>query len=99
MNADSKLSITLKSEDQIEVNLCKWDAKKNQTSGDASSAVKTYRLADDADIWLTIGSMGFFRIPVSDLDAYIKTDYGKMPLWSYAIENGKIISMVEHYVP
>ncbi len=63
----------------------------------ASSNIKKYSLANDAVIWLLIGSSSYIRISKDDLDTYVKTDYGKSTLWAYAMRDGNILSLVEDY--
>lgn len=96
----SRLSIVSKSQDRLVVNVLEWDTERNSaySLSRSSSKTKSYLISDDAEVWLKFAN-GYFRIPKSDLDTYIKTVFGRSDLWAYAIKDGKIISLIEQYVP
>jgi len=87
----------------IEVNAIEWVLDKDEPNGyridDPSPATKTYQIQDDTQIWLMIGSDALFRIPVSDLDSYIESEYGKTTLWNFTMVKDKITILSEQYVP
>jgi len=87
-------------DDKIGINEVTWISNTNEDSGfkilDPSPEVIQYPLAQDVEVWV-LTEMVHIQIPLQDLKSYIeKYEY---TLWNIGVKEGKVITLIEQYVP
>jgi hypothetical protein len=87
-------------DDKIGINEVTWISNVNEDGGfkivDSSPEVIQYQLAQDVEVWV-LTQMVHIQIPLQDLKSYIeKYEY---TLWNVGVKEGKVITLIEKYVP
>lgn len=87
-------------DDRIGVNEVTWISNTNEDSGfkilDPSPEVIQYPLAKEVEVWVLTETV-HIQIPLQDLKSYIeKYEY---TLWNIGVKEGKVITLIEQYVP
>lgn len=87
-------------DDKIGINEVTWISNVNEDSGlrilDPSPEVIQYPMAQDVEVWV-LTEMVHIQIPLQDLKSYIeKYEY---TLWNVGVKEGKVITLIEKYVP
>lgn len=87
-------------DDKIGINEVTWISNVNEDGGfkivDSSPEVIQYQLAQDVEVWV-LTEMVHIQIPLQDLKSYIeKYEY---TLWNVGVKEGKVITLIEKYVP
>ena len=87
-------------DDKIGINEVTWISNVNEDSGlrilDPSPEVIQYPMAQDVEVWV-LTEMVHIQIPLQDLKSYIeKYEY---TLWNVGVKEGKVITLIEQYVP
>ncbi|SFQ23627.1 hypothetical protein SAMN05444406_11951 [Caldicoprobacter faecalis] len=92
--------ITSIDEDEIGINEVIWISNTNRDSGfeilDPSPDIIRYPLAQDVEVWV-LTEMVHIQIPLRDLKSYVEKY--EHTLWNIGVEEGKIITLIEQYVP
>ncbi|MBZ4665227.1 MAG: hypothetical protein JG770_480 [Mahella sp.] len=100
LNDNIKGYIVSIDDDKIGINEVTWISNTDEDSGfkieDPSPEVIQYPLAQDVEVWV-LTEMVHIQVPFQDLKPYIeKYEY---TLWNIGVKEGKVITLIEQYVP